>query len=184
MQKTIYYLPGRGGRLTSGLGMALKERGYSVFGREISGAFQKLSFTDQVNVVASDLLTDFCNDDSLLVANSFGAYFFLHAQAQTLPFKGKVLLLSPIVGESSREETLANFIPPRADELQKVFMSGNYPAPRRCEIHVGSEDWQSGPANVLKIASSIGANFYIVSGVGHELGKEYVARVLDSWLES
>ena len=164
--------------------MALKERGYSVFGREISGDFQKLSFTDQVNAVASDLINDFCDDDSFVVANSFGAYFFLHAQVRILPFKGKVLLLSPIVGETSREETFANFIPPRADELQKVFMSGDYPVPRSCEIHVGSEDWQSGPANVLKIARSIGANFHIVSGVGHELGKEYVGRVLDSWLES
>jgi hypothetical protein len=184
MQQNIYYLPGRGGRLNTGLGKALEERGLNVFGREISGDFQQLSFTDQVNAVASDLTNYFCREDSLVVANSFGAYFFLHAQARILPLKGKILLLSPIVGESSREETLANFIPPRADELQKALMGGDYPAPRSIEIHVGSEDWQSCPANVLKIASSIGANLNIVNGGGHELGKDYVGRVLNHWLES
>ena len=35
--KTIYYLPGHGGRLGTGLGEALLSRGYNVSGRETVG---------------------------------------------------------------------------------------------------------------------------------------------------
>ena len=34
---TIYYVPGRGGRLNKGLGLELSSRGYDLMGREIAG---------------------------------------------------------------------------------------------------------------------------------------------------
>lgn len=44
MDKTIYLLPGRGGRLAKGLGAELLARGYRVVGRELHGDFQRLPF--------------------------------------------------------------------------------------------------------------------------------------------
>lgn len=58
MEKSIYYLPGRGGSLDQGLGSALKERKYEVSGRELHGSFRHERFDDQVSIVAEDLETN------------------------------------------------------------------------------------------------------------------------------
>lgn len=97
---TIYCLPGRGGRLDGGLALSLQSRGFNVTGRETVGEFQRLRFSDQIQAIADDLQTSFWNQDALVVANSFGAYLFLHAQTLMPAFPGKALLLSPIVGGS------------------------------------------------------------------------------------
>ena len=59
MIKIIYYLPGQGGRLDSGLGPVLSERGYDLSGRETRGEFNDLTFSDQVATIAEDLETYF-----------------------------------------------------------------------------------------------------------------------------
>ncbi|HOX68519.1 MAG TPA: alpha/beta hydrolase [Burkholderiaceae bacterium] len=182
MSKTIYYLPGRGGRIATGLGEGLLNRGFDVTGRETVGEFRSRVFQEQVDIVANDLTTDFWNKDARVVANSFGAYLFLHAQAQIESYVGNVLLLSPIVGECSNEETLVNFIPPRAGKLQEMAQSGAYPAPQNCEIHVGEQDWQSVPTNVIALAQQLGLSVTVVPGAGHVLGTDYVTSVLDKWL--
>ena len=98
MAKTLYYLPGQGGRMDAGLGPVLIGRGFDLAGRETRGEFNDLSFSDQVATVAEDLETYFWHEGALVLANSFGAYLFLHAQSRLRSFPGKVLLLSPIVG--------------------------------------------------------------------------------------
>ena len=182
MQKTIYYLPGRGGRLEAGLGQHLLERGYDVTGRATVDEFNRLSFAEQVDSVAQDISSHFWNANARIIANSFGAYLFLYAQIQLSPFPGKVLLLSPIVGESTNEATVTTFVPPRAKQLFKLANSGRYSAPLHCEMHVGSEDWQCNPENVQKLAELIQAKVFVVEGVGHSLPKSYVGELLDEWL--
>ncbi len=71
-----------GGRLDSGLGQALLDKGLAVTGRELVGEFRKLAFNEQVDVVANDLKSNFGDKDARVIANSFGAYLFLHAQAK------------------------------------------------------------------------------------------------------
>ena len=44
--ETIYYLPGRGGRLHSGLGKAIHDRGFDITGRETVGTFSELVFSE------------------------------------------------------------------------------------------------------------------------------------------
>jgi len=113
----------------------------------------------------------------------FGAYIFLHAQAQLgAPYIGKVLLLSPIVGEFENQDTQMNFIPPRANVLMELGQSGSYPTPKQCEIHTGSEDWQSNPDNVTKFGALVGINVTVVPDGGHNLPHSYVGAVLDNWL--
>ncbi len=97
--------PGWAGHLSTGLGKALMDKGFDVTGRETRGEFKDLSFTDQVETVKEDLLNNFWTEDSRVIANSFGAYIFLHAQASLEPYPGKVLLLSPSVGGFADDTT-------------------------------------------------------------------------------
>lgn len=182
MPETVYYLTGMNGRLATGLGDALRSRGYAVAGRELVGEFRQYDFQTQVDLVSDDLLGDFWNEDALVVANSFGAYLFLHAQAQMPPYIGRVLLLSPIVGEFGNEETQINFIPPRADKLLRLAKEGHFPVPMQCQVHVGADDWQSNPTNVSAFGSMLGIDVTIVPNAGHMLPKMYVGDLLDKWL--
>ena len=171
-----------GGQLDSGLGQALLSRRLGVAGRELVGEFRQLGFQEQVDAVASDLQDSFWSPDARVIANSFGAYLFLHAQAQLPPYPGKVILLSPIVGEFANQETEMNFIPPRSEQLLEMAKTGLYPAPLTCEIHVGSEDWQSNPNNVETFGSLTGLVVTVVPEAGHMLPKEYVNNLLDRWI--
>ena len=77
MKDTVYYLPGMGGRLNTGLGRGIYDRGYKVVGRETRGEYQKYSFQDKIDLVANDLEQHFWYEDAKVVVNSFGAYLFL-----------------------------------------------------------------------------------------------------------
>jgi alpha-beta hydrolase superfamily lysophospholipase len=182
-QRTAYYLPGHGGQVSTGLGQGLASRGWAAVGRETIGDFRRLPFYQQVDTVAQDLTDHFWREDAHVVAVSFGAYLFLHAQAQLPPYVGNVLLLSPIVGQFSSDEMGLGFIPPRADKLKDLAVSNQYPAPLNCHIHVGSEDWQSNPTNVTAFAEKVGLQLTVVPNAGHQLGKQYVGALLDQWLD-
>ena len=177
----IYYLPGHGGRITTGLGQALLRRGYEVVGRETVGDFKKLDFNDQVNTIANDIKLHFWREDAKIIANSFGGYLLLHALSKLDPYIGKILLLSPIVGEFSSEEISMGFIPPYADRLSELASTNQYPAPMNCSFHVESEDWQSNPANVTKFASLLGLPVTVVPRAGHQLPKDYVSSLSDNF---
>ncbi len=182
MKKSVYYLTGMGGRLDTGLGQGLLSRGFEVAGRELYGEFRKLDFQHQVDIVAEDLQSHFWQEEARVIANSFGAYLFLHAQVQMKPYIGRVILLSPIVGEFSNEDTRMNFVPPRADKIQQLAEAGSFPIPIHCEIHVGSEDWQSNTVNVTAFGSMLDIPVTVVPYAGHMLPKEYVGNLLARWL--
>ncbi len=166
----------------TGLGEELLRRGFDVAGRETVGEFRAFPFGQQVSIIVDDLTSQYWHEDARVIANSFGAYLFLHAQNLMKPFPGKVLLLSPIVGEFSTEDSLMSFIPPRAGRLQALASSGSYPAPRHCQIHVGEQDWQSNPHAVAEFAGYLGLEVKVVPNGGHMLEKSYVGGVLDNWL--
>jgi len=183
LTQTVYYITGMRGRISEGLGRELTSRGLDVSGRELSDDFPRLPFQDQVDAIAEDLVSWHWRDDARVIANSFGAYLFLHAQAQLPRYIGKVLLLSPIVGGFVNDQVMRGFIPPRSRKLAELIQSGAYPCPIRCEIHVGAEDWQSNPDAVRLFADSIGAKLTIVERAGHSLPHEYVHGAIDQWLQ-
>lgn len=61
----------------------------------------------------------------------------------------------------------------------RLAREGRYQAPKRCEMHVGSEDWQSQPEVVTEFGKLTGVAVIVVQGRGHDLGKDYVGSVLD-----
>ena len=180
--RSIYYLPGHGGRLETGLGAALMERGFDIAGRQTVGPFRDLTFSEQIDLVANDLRTLFWHENAKVIANSFGAYLFLHAQTLLPPYVGQVLLLSPIVGAFENEERMMVFEPPRPGQLQAMTKAGTYPVPLHCEFHVGELDWQSDPTAVTALASAWGHSVTVVPNGEHRLDKSYVANLLDRWL--
>ena len=90
---TVYYLPGWGGQLNTGLGQALISRGFDITGRETRGDFKDLGFNGQVSQIAQDLQDHFWTTESKVIANTFGGYLFLYAQALLPPYPGKFVLL-------------------------------------------------------------------------------------------
>jgi hypothetical protein len=178
----LYYLPGRGGRLNAGLGLELQTRGYPVAGRERTGQFQRLRFSEQVEVIADDLRTQFWHAEAQVVAHSFGAYLFLHAQASMPPFPGKVLLLSPVIGGSVAPGNGPRFYPPFAERLLDLARAGQLRVPARCEIHVGAVDWQCSPEGLRSFGELMGIPVSVVPEAGHRLDETYVRGVLDGWL--
>ena len=181
--RTVYYLPGYGGQLATGLGRGLMDRGFNVAGRETRDDFRTLPFDEQIQIIKHDLRDHFWHEGARVVCNSFGAYLFLHAQSQMDTFIGRVLLLSPIVGEFSNEQARLNFSPPRPTRLRELAEAGQFKAPAHCEIHVGEEDWQSIPSNVQTFGGLTGIPVTVVPKGGHDLGKEYVGPLLDTWLD-
>lgn len=157
-------------------------KGHDVTGRETRDEFKDFSFTEQVDTVGEDLKDNFWSADSLVIAVSFGAYLFLHAQASLTSYPGKVLLLSPIVGGFSDEKTGRVFSPPQESRLINLAQNGQFPQLARCEVHTGSEDWQSHPDAVTRFFNLIGVQAVIADGRGHSLGIDYVDSVLDGWL--
>ena len=179
MTKTVYYLTGMGGRLDKGLGRGLLDKGFNVKGRELYGDFRKFDFQLQIELIAKDLTNLFWDEDCCVIANSFGAYLFLNAQAIMKPYIGKVILLSPIVGEFSNEQTLTTFVPPRAGRLFELAKADKLPTPKNCEIYVGEEDWQSNPKSVINLGAMLGIKVNIVPKAGHMLPVAYVEKILD-----
>ena len=182
--RLVYYLPGRGGHLATGLGEGLRSRGWDVTGRETTGAFRDLPFTDQVHTIAQDLQQHFWHPQARVVAVSFGAYLFLHAQAQLPAYPGQVLLLSPIIGAFADQASGTHFVPPQAELLRERVEAGSFNAPLNCELHVGEQDWQSGPESVKRMAQMLGMGCTVVPGAGHQLGTGIVGGVLDRWASS
>ena len=183
MAKSIYYLPGHGGRIHTGLGEELIGRGFDVVGRETVDDFRRLPFQDQIELIAGDLKTLFWREGDQVICNSFGCYLFLHAQTLLPSYVGRVLLLSPIVGQFSDDDNSGlGFIPPRAERLSELAESGMYPVPSHCEIHVGELNLQSNPTNVREFVVPLGIKVTVVPQGGHMLGKNYVADLLDKWL--
>ena len=71
--------------------------------------------------------------------------------------------------------------PPRVKRLFELASSGSYPRLKQFEIHVGSEDWQSNPQNVIAFADLLDIAVSVVQGDGHSLSKQYVSAQLDRW---
>ena len=182
-KNTIYYLPGAGGQLSTGLGQGLMQLGFDVAGRETRGEFRRLSFDEQLRVIRTDIQDHFWHEDAQLVCNSFGAYLYLHAQTELPSFIGRVLLLSPILGDFANESTDITFSPPRPTRLRELAEGGAFNVPKSCEIHVGEHDWQSNPENVQYFGRLTGIQVNVVPDRGHDLGKDYVGSILERWLK-
>lgn len=174
----LYFLPGRGSSLDGRLGMELQSRGYELHGRILDGDFAKLSFPEQVDYVAADL-RELDGQDIPVIANSWGAYWALHALLQNQKCCSRTLLISPILGAVRGEGRM--FKPPLSKVMERSINESLFPK-IDLTVLVGSEDWQS-PSNRCEVLCElVQGNLIIADGKGHDLGREVVTGLLDKWL--
>jgi len=180
--KTIYYLPGRDGKVATGLGKGILDLGYGLEGRETPGSFKNLSFSEQLELVANDLQSNYWSQDAKVVAVSYGCYLLLHTLSALEPYPGSILLISPVLGGVINKGTLRYYSPARPNKLMELAETKSFPAPKHIEIHVGEKDWQSPYERVIQFGDSVQANYVVVPNVAHDLGKDYVGPVLVEWI--
>jgi pimeloyl-ACP methyl ester carboxylesterase len=174
----LYFLPGRGSSLNGRLGMELQNRGYKLHGRVLDGDFAKLSFPEQVDHVAADLW-ELDGSDIPVVANSWGAYWALHALLQNQKSYSRTLLISPILGAVRGEGRM--FKPPLSKVMERSIDESLFPG-IDLTVLVGSEDWQSPSVRCEALCEAAQGNLIVADGKGHDLGREVVTDLLDKWL--
>ena len=184
----IYYVPGRGGRLNTGLGLELSARGYDLIGREIanpgprdqSNPFASLSFKQQVEVIQHDLKTHAWAPEALVIGNSFGAYLIAHSILQLGNFPGKCLFLSPVLGAVKATGML--FKPPKSSVLKDAIETRSFPS-ILLDIFVGSRDEHFLPEIAKQLSQQTLGKIIIIDGQGHRLERKTLSALLDQWLE-
>ena len=176
--KNMYFLPGRGSSLNGRLGLELQSRGYELHGRVLEGDFAKLSFPEQVDHVAADL-RELDGLDIPVVANSWGAYWALHALLKNQMSYSRTLLISPILGAVRGEGRM--FKPPLSKVMEQSINECSFPE-MDLTILVGSDDWQSPAERCDALAHAVNGNLVVAKGRGHDLGRETVVHILDQWL--
>ena len=174
----LYFLPGRGSSLNGRLGLELQSRGYELHGRALEGDFAKLSFPEQVDHVASDL-RELDGRGIPVIANSWGAYWALHALLQNQKSYSRTLLISPILGAVRGEGRM--FKPPLSKVMEQSIDEGLFPQ-MDLTILVGADDWQSPHDRSRTLCNSTGGRSVVAEGKGHDLGREVVTGLLDTWL--
>ena len=118
--------------------------------------------------------------DIPVVANSWGAYWALHAILQNQKCYSRTLLISPILGAVRGKGRM--FKPPLSKVMEQSINEGLFPD-IELTVLVGSEDWQS-PSNRCKaLCQTSGSNLIVADGKGHDLGRDVVVSVLDDWIE-
>jgi len=180
--KTVYYLPGRDGKVATGLGKGILDLGYGLEGRETPGSFKNLSFGEQLDLITNDLQSNHWSKDAQVAAVSYGCYLLLHALSALEPYPGSILLISPVLGGVINKGTLRYYSPARPNRLMELAATKSFPAPNHIEIHVGENDWQSPYERVIQFSHSVQGKYVVVPNVAHDLGKDYVAPVLAKWI--
>lgn len=181
----VYILPGRGEKFGTGLALLIYRAGYEIHGHEISGAFARLRFSEQLALISCDLQATSWNADAKLVARSYGAYLLLNTLAEMNPFPGRILLLSPVLGAAVANNGFFVSRPPRAERFATLVESGDFPSPSYLEIHTGAEDNGCDPLLAKRFASLVrNTKIEIVPRAGHQLDEEYLKRILAEFLSN
>ena len=174
----LYFLPGRGSSLNGRLGVELQSKGFELHGRVLEGDFAKLSFPEQVDNVASDL-RGLESRNVPVIANSWGAYWALHAILLNERSYSKTLLISPILGAVRGEGRM--FKPPLSKVMERAIADHLFPE-MDLTILVGSDDWQSPQTSSQRLCEATEGNLIVANGRAHDLGREAVTAVLNRWL--
>lgn len=188
-EQSIYYLPGRGAYINSGLGLELSRRGFDILGREIAGRgprnpenlFASLPFSNQIDVIKHDLEKYAWLTEAIVIGNSFGAYLLAHSFLQLKEFPGRVLLISPVLGAVYASGML--FRPPQSNSLSKGIAERVFPD-INLDILVGSDDEHFLPDVAKQLNEVVNGDLTIADNQGHRLEHATVSQYLDHWLPS
>ena len=176
----VYFVSGRGGQLNEGLGAAIQSYPHHFLGRAVSGDFEKLTHTTQVQTIQDDLATMPTGESTLLVAHSYGAYLLLHALIKYPQPIDRLVLISPVTGSAMGNGRF--FRPPGTKALSQALTEQAIPLPNSGVLVTGEHDWQSPAERGRDIASQLGMKFSLVPNAGHRLPVEFVKKILNECL--
>jgi len=176
----IYFVSGRGGDLSRGLGAEIQTYAYQFFGRSVSGDFEKLDHAEQVQTIREDLGSMPDDQPKILVAHSYGAYLLLHALIRNRQPIDTLLLISPVTGAAIGNGRF--FRPPGTKALSQAFADRSISLPKQGALVTGELDWQSPADRGKDVALQLGIKFTAVPNAGHRLPAEIIKAYLDEFL--
>ena len=178
--KSVVYISGRGGDAGSGLGAFLKDRVERFSGLSIDSELLKLPFDRQVASVAD---FTFKLGTGPVVANSYGAYLFVHSLIDAREFPRRVLLFSPLLGSSLKKDKMFFSRPPGLGTLEKALLEKRVTKPTYLEIQTGADDDVCCPELAGRVGRILGVDkLKIIPGEGHQISRSVVASVCDEFL--
>lgn len=183
--KIVYYLPGRDSGVSDEVGRTICHLGVDVVGRDLLPEFINYRIGEQVEIIKQDIANYFAEHDGILLARSYGAFLLLQALIELNPFRGRILLFSPVLGPTNIKAAKGPlfFRPPRANKLLQFARNATFPAPEYMEIHTGSEDLQCHPSIAVEFAHLVpNTRLYLVQGGGHGLDHKYTENILKKFL--
>jgi predicted esterase len=164
----VYYVPGRYETCLEHVGAVLSKAGLRYYGRDVTDEFLRLTFSQQVEIIKSDI-RDYMNENALIIGRSFGGYLILHAICEIGAYPGKILLFNPMLGRYINEKQRCGIIPPRADLLISLAISGEFPKIHSLTIAAGDQDIQCPPDAAGRFIQFLGSNarLIVMPGQGH-----------------
>jgi pimeloyl-ACP methyl ester carboxylesterase len=177
---SIIYITGRGGDSNTGLGSWIKEQCPDRIGLSINNQFLALGYQDQASTVVN-LVKDFDSPDTVIIANSYGAYLLLQAMLELGDMASRILLLSPVMGRGMIKSAMFMSRPPNEHKVVRAEENGNVLAGLRISVHVGEHD---DSVNICDISKRLGiVDVYVVPKAGHDLPIDYVRRTIAPYLK-
>ena len=176
----IFYVTGRGGSISEGLGVFLKERANTVSGIGLSKEFLSSAFDDQLAAIRSHF-ERIELEEIPVIANSYGCYLLLNSLINAPKLRTKVLLLSPVVGTLVSKDCY--FKPAYAHRIPNALRNRTLPRPDHLAMCVGRLDNQCDLLALEQIAEQLGADrFAVIDGQAHMIDIQIVQAVIDEFL--
>jgi predicted esterase len=176
----IYYVPGRHETCDEHAGAVLSRLGLRHYGRDVTDEFLRHPFSRQIEIITSDI-RDHINENALIIGRSFGGYLILHTVCEIGAYPGRILLFNPMLGRYINKKQMCGIIPPRADLLFSLAISGEFPEIRSLTIAAGEHDMQCPPdaaGNFIAALGSNNARLIVMPGQGHNPNEAELNRII------
>ena len=107
----------------------------------------------------------------------------MHSRIDAKDLKARVLLLSPLMGSSMREDVMYYSRPAGLGSLEAAILSKRIVKPSYLEIQSGEEDRICCPRRAEKVAVDIAADHCeIIENEGHNLSHDLVQKIIREFL--
>lgn len=175
--KSIFYISGRGGNFTTGLGEYLATKTDELDGLSVSVSFLRKEFEIQLEII-SELLLGATTKPSTVIANSYGAYLLMHVLLSRRIELSNLILISPILGSCYSGNRF--FKPPFSQHLSSLMDEAASNLPRKTTIIWGAEDDSVDQNGIKKLTSrSNDIHLIEIDTQKHHIDKQMLAETLD-----
>lgn len=176
----IRYITGRVGDALGGLSAYLATLAENFDALAVDPSFLSADFMEQVEVVR-----EFCAEEgAYIIANSYGAYLFLHSLIGRTPLQASALLLSPVLGRVNSERRMLISRPPGEKRFKRAVSDGSFGLPFDTRIVTGADDEVCDPRLAAYISSQLNIELEVLSGEGHLISPAKVAVAIDAFLRT